>query len=108
MKSEAGSLQTMNEDIARTNLGGNHEALSTISPAGSGHSWRRPSMKPFQCKSRDRNRRAGIALMFQSLLFAGSLMAAPPLGLAADQKRGLAGDDLGVDLWASERLQGVL
>ena len=30
------------------------------------------------------------------------------LGLAADQKRGLAGDDLEVDLWAGERLQGVL
>src|SRR5689334_17003185 len=82
-ESEAGSLHIMNGNCE--NLGGNHGALSIISPAKRGHSGRRPSMKPFHCESRgDRRRRAGAALICQSLLFAGSLMAAP-LGLAADQ-----------------------
>src|SRR5262245_48705243 len=73
----------MNRNIVSTHLGGNHDALPTILPAG-GHSRRRPSMKSFQCVSRDRQRKAGTALILQSLLFAGSLLAAP-LGLAADQ-----------------------
>jgi hypothetical protein len=41
-------------------------------------------MKSFQCESRGRHRSAKTALVLQSLLFVGSLIAAP-LGLAADQ-----------------------
>src|SRR5512147_103266 len=34
-------------------------------------------MKSFQCETRDRHRKAGTALLVQSLLFVGSLVAAP-------------------------------